>query len=118
MVLKLDKLKILNEKSPLTIKLVIGAIGLITTIVTTAVTIDSRYAHSEDYENFKKEINQNDVNRWTTFQRQQLEDKLFEYDAKSQFVKGGLTSYDKLMLSRYKQQLNDLKSQQNSQIVK
>jgi len=79
--------------SPKVITALGTALALLTTIVTTSVALDSRYAKSQEVEAQFREA-----------RRQQLRDRIFELD-----LKPNPTAADKAMRQYLQQQLNDTK---------
>lgn len=95
------------KENPL--KFLFASSGTIITLVGALFAIDARYAHEID-------VNQNLTNMKSQIQKsvvyirkQNLEDKLFEFDMKSSQSKNGkLSPVDQALRDHYQTQLNDL----------
>jgi hypothetical protein len=96
------------------VKFLGGAIALVTTIVSTAFFVDSRYAHAESFEADKSAISQALERNTLRIERQaleirrdSLEDKLFELDAR-RGKKGELPTVDEAQYRRYSRNLEEV----------
>ena len=94
------------------IKFLFASSGTIITLVGALFAIDARYAHAADVDqnlaSMKGQIQKSII----YIRKQNLEDKLFEFDIKkSQAKNGKLSPIDQALRDHYQTQLNDLLKQ-------
>ena len=92
-------------------KIIFGSSGTIITLVGALFAIDARYAHAADVDNNLASMKGQIQKSMIYIRKQNLEDKLFEFDIKkSQDKNGKLSPIDQALQGRYQQQLEDLNS--------
>jgi hypothetical protein len=93
------------------IKSLLGVTTSIIAIVAALFTVDARYAHASDVEKNREETRQTIQDSSLILRKQAIEDKLFEYDLKTeQSPNGRLSPFDTAMQKRYKRQLDDIRA--------
>lgn len=92
------------------LKVISGIVAFITTIISTAFAVDSRYAKEAEVEQYKKDnaaqyrvITVQQSRSIDNLRKQQLEDKLFELD-----LKKTLTDAERAMKARWLRELDSL----------
>lgn len=93
------------------IKTLLSIVALISGIVTSVITVDSRYVHADELDDFKIEMNQKfekTDKSISNIRRQQLQDKIFELNFLDQ--SGQARPIDKALLDRYRNELQELES--------
>lgn len=92
------------------LRIALAGIAAIASLTGAVFTIDSRYAHQEAFDTFKKAHLHEDDDKIYEFKKQYLESRLSELDAKQRFNKHGLQPADKYIQDQLQQQLTDLES--------
>ena len=95
------------------IKTTIGMSGSVVAIVGALFTLDARYAHADDVERNKSEIQALVKDSSQTLRRQMLEDNLFELDVKQGEARDKqLPPVESALKKRYQRELDTLNSAQ------
>ena len=90
------------------IKLTIGSIVSIITLIGGVYTMDTRYAHTADVQQTNTKLEKLIIHRTTDIRRKFLEDKLFELDLLKTEEPGKFSRLDQALHDHYQQELIDL----------
>lgn len=93
--------------------MVASFVTILTLIIGTYITIDSRYAKAAEVERSIKQFQAETRNYLDDQYRQQLEDRIFELRSKDK-----LSPTDNAMINRFEQRLELINQRQNRELIK